>query len=99
MPVTSHDNSSDAAGSSSELGPREPHRRQPRTTRYRVISRILLAILLLGILVPIVIATGYGISAYTPYHDVRSQAQIRVQHLLNVKTIFTGVKAHPSCLF
>ena len=44
MTVTSHDNSSDAAGSSRELGPREPQRRQPRTTRYRVISRILLAL-------------------------------------------------------
>ena len=99
MTVTSHDNSSDAAGSSSELGPREPQRRQPRTTRYRVISRILLAILLLGILVPIVIATGYGISAYTTYTGVRSQAQSGVQHLLNVKTIFTGVKAHPSGFF
>ena len=99
MTVTSHDNSSDSAGSSSELGPREPQRRKPRTPRYRVISRILLAILLLGILIPIVIATGYSISAYTTYNDVRSQAQIGVQHLLNVKTIFTGVKAHPSGFF
>ncbi len=99
MTVTSHDNSSDAAGSSSELGPREPQRRQPRSTRYRVISRILLAILLLGILIPIVFAISYGISAYTTYADVRSQAQSGVQHLLNVKTIFTGVKTHPSGFF
>ncbi len=96
MTITSHDNSSDAAGASSSLGPPEPPRRRPRPTRYRVISRILLAILLLGILVPIIIAVGYGISGYTTYTDIRSQAQSGVQHLLNVKTIFTGVKAHPS---
>jgi hypothetical protein len=99
MTVTSHDNSSDAAGSSSEVGPREPQRRQRRTTRYRVISRILLAILLLGILIPIVIVINYGVSAYTTYADVRSQALRGVQHLFNVKTIFTGGKAHPSGLF
>ncbi len=99
MTITSHDNSSDAAGVSSNQGSPELPRRQPRSTRYRVISRILLAILLLGILVPIIIAIGYAISAYTTYTDVRTQAQGGVQHLLNVKTIFTGVKAHPSGFF
>ncbi|HYT37304.1 MAG TPA: DUF4012 domain-containing protein, partial [Ktedonobacteraceae bacterium] len=96
MTITSHDNSSDAAGVSSNPGSLEPPLRAPRSTRYRVISRVLLAILLLGILVPIIIAIGYGISGYTTYNDIRSQAQSGVQHLLNVKTIFTGVKAHPS---
>ena len=96
MTITSHDNSSDAAGVSSNPGSLEPPLRKPRSTRYRVISRVLLAILLLGILVPIIIAIGYGISGYTTYNDIRSQAQSGVQHLLNVKTIFTGVKAHPS---
>src|SRR6266568_8651813 len=96
MTITSHDNSSDAAGVSSNPGSLEPPLRAPRSARYRVISRVLLAILLLGILVPIIIAIGYGISGYTTYNDIRSQAQSGVQHLLNVKTIFTGVKAHPS---
>ena len=96
MTITSHDNSSDAAGVSSNPGSLEPPLRKPRSARYRVISRVLLAILLLGILVPIIIAIGYGISGYTTYNDIRSQAQSGVQHLLNVKTIFTGVKAHPS---
>jgi hypothetical protein len=99
MTITSNENSSDAAGASSDLGSPEPPRRRQRSTRHRVISRLLLAILVLGILVPIVIATGYGISAYTTYTSVRSQAQSGVQHLLNVKTIFTGVKAHPSGFF
>ena len=90
MTITSHDNSSDAAGVSNNPGSLEPPPRKPRSTRYRVISRILLAILLLGILTPIVIAIAYGISGYTTYNDIRSQAQSGVQHLLNVKTIFTG---------
>ncbi|HXZ06414.1 MAG TPA: DUF4012 domain-containing protein [Ktedonobacteraceae bacterium] len=96
MTITSHDNNSDAAGVSNDPGSQEPPLRSPRSTRYRVISRVLLAILLLGILVPIIIAISYGMSGYTTYNDIRNQAQSGVQHLLNVKTIFTGVKAHPS---
>ncbi len=96
MTITSHDNSSDAAGVSNSPGSQEPPLHKPRSTRYRVISRILLAILLLGILVPIIITIGYGISGYTTYNEIRSQAQSGVQHLLNIKPIFTGVKAHPS---
>ena len=72
--------------------------RQPRSKRRRLISRILLSILLLGILIPIGFAIGFGISAYTTYTDLRSQAQSGVQHLLNVKTIFTGVSTHLSGL-
>jgi Protein of unknown function (DUF4012) len=99
MTITSHDNSSDAAGVSSNLESPEPPRLKPRSTRYRVISRVLLAILLSGIFVPLIVAVGYGISAYSTYTDVRSQAQSGVQHLLNVKSIFTGVKAHPTGFF
>jgi len=95
MTVTSHDNSSDAADASDNQKPT----RQPRSTRYRVISRIHLAVLLLGILIPIGIAISYGISAYTTYTSLRGQAESGVQHLLNVKTIFTGVKTHPSGFF
>lgn len=69
---------------------------KPRLNRRRLISRILLAILLLGILIPTGIAIGYGASAYSTYSSLRDQAQSGVQHLLDVKTIFTGVKTHPS---
>lgn len=69
---------------------------KPRLNRRRLISRILLAILLLGILIPTGIAIGYGASAYSTYSSLRDQAQSGVHHLLNVKTIFTGVKTHPS---
>jgi len=96
MTITSHDNSSDSAGVSKDPGSLESTPRKPRSTRNRVISRILLAVLLLGILVPIIVAIGYGISGYTTYNAIRSQAQNGVQHLLNVKAIFTGVKAHPT---
>ncbi|HYX50641.1 MAG TPA: DUF4012 domain-containing protein, partial [Ktedonobacteraceae bacterium] len=96
MTITSHDNSSDASGVSNNPESLELPPRKPRSTRYRVISRILLAILLLSILVPIIFAIGFGISGLTTYNDIRSQAQSGVQHLLNVKTIFTGVKTHPT---
>ena len=88
MTITSHDHTDVSEN-------QEPPHTQ-RSTRYRVIPLALLIILLLGLLIPIGIAIGYSISAYTTYTGLRSQAQSGVQHLLNVKTIFTGVKAHPS---
>src|SRR5258708_22725088 len=52
--------------------------------------------MLFGILVSVGAGIGFGLSAYTIYTGLRSQAESGVQHLLNVKTIFTGVSAHPS---
>src|SRR5215470_2640430 len=69
--------------------------RRPRSKRYHLVSRILLGILLFGILVSVGAGIGFGLSAYTVYTGLRSQAESGVQHLLNVKTIFTGVSAHP----
>ncbi len=69
--------------------------RRPRSKRYYLVSRILLGILLFGILVSVGAGIGFGLSAYTIYTGLRSQAESGVQHLLNVKTIFTGVSAHP----
>src|SRR5436305_1208953 len=71
-------------------------KRLPLSKRKRIILLSLLGILLLGILVPIGVVVGYGITAYSTYNDLKNQAHDGVQHLLNVKTIFTGVKAHPS---
>ncbi len=68
---------------------------RPRSKRYYLVSRILLGILLFGILVSAGAGIGFGLSAYTIYTGLRSQAESGVQHLLNVKTIFTGVSAHP----
>jgi hypothetical protein len=69
--------------------------RRPRSKRYYLVSRILLGILLFGLLVSVGTGIGFGLSAYTIYTGLRSQAESGVQHLLNVKTIFTGVSAHP----
>jgi hypothetical protein len=88
MTVKSHDHA--------EVSGNEEPSQPTGSTRNRVISRTLLAILLLGILVPIGIGFGYGMSALSTYNSLRGQAQSGVQHLLNVKTIFTGVKIHPS---
>jgi len=77
----------------------QPIKRQdhgPRSKRRRIIMLSLLAILLLGILIPVGVLVGYGINAYTTYSDLKNQANDGVQHLLNVKTVFTGLKAHPT---
>ena len=95
MSVTSPDNSAGAANTADNQVPP----RQPRTNWHHIISLILLGILLLGILTPIGIFIGYGISAYTTYTNLRDQAENGVQHLLNVKSIFSGVQAHPSGFF
>ncbi|HZU66057.1 MAG TPA: DUF4012 domain-containing protein [Ktedonobacteraceae bacterium] len=65
----------------------------------RIPHMVLLAIILLGIFVPIGFAAGVGIDAYRTYSDLRNEAHDGVQHLLNVKTIFTGAKTHPGGLF
>jgi len=44
------------------------------------------------------VAVSYGISAYRTYNALRNQAYSGVQHLLNVRTIFTAVQAHPTGL-
>src|SRR6266567_4134471 len=67
-----------------------------RSKRRPMLSLALVIALLLAILGPAGIAAGYGISAYQTYNALRNQAHSAVQHLLTVKTIFTGVKTHPS---
>lgn len=43
-----------------------------------------------------IVAFNYGVSAYTTYTELRTRANDGVSHLLNIKTIFTGVNAHPT---
>jgi Protein of unknown function (DUF4012) len=64
--------------------------------RRRRLSFVLLSILLLSMFVSLGVALGYGISAYTTYTTLRDEAHSGVQHLLNIKTIFTGIKTHPT---
>lgn len=72
--------------------------RRPRTKRQKIIIISLVALLLSGTLVAAGFAISYGISAYSTYTELKNQAHDGVQHLMNVKTIFTGVKSHPSGL-
>ena len=64
--------------------------------KHQILYFVLLGIILLSILVPTGFAVGYGITAYRTYTDLRDQAHDGVQHLLNIKTIFTGIKTHPT---
>ncbi|GAC1559903.1 MAG: hypothetical protein NVS2B2_20630 [Ktedonobacteraceae bacterium] len=58
---------------------------------YRVLSLILVAIVLLGVLVPL----GAGLAAYSVYNSVRGVASDGVNHLLNVKNLLTISKSDP----
>src|SRR6266571_7939656 len=78
--------------------PPPPLRGVGRSKRRRIITLLLLGILLLSILIPTIVAVSYGISAYRTYNALRNQAYSGVQHLLNVRTIFTAVQAHPTGL-
>ncbi len=69
-----------------------------RSTRERVIAVTLLLIFLLALVTPLVVVTSYGVSAYNTYSSLRVHASSAVHHLLAVKTLFTGAKAHPSSL-
>lgn len=71
-------------------------KRRPYSKRRRVITLAVLAVLLAGVLVPAGFLIAYGVSGYQTYVALKDQAHDGVDHLLNVKTIFTGVKTHPS---
>lgn len=69
---------------------------RPRSKKTLVITLLLLALLLAGIFIPVILAINYAVNAYTTYTTLHDRAYAGVQHLLNVKTIFTGVSAHPT---
>lgn len=72
---------------------RFPHMRQLSKGQLAVIL-LLFSLSIAGTLISSVYAVSYGINAYATYTSVRNQANDGVQHLLNVKTIFTGISAH-----
>lgn len=82
------------AGSQMRLA--RPWSRHPRSKRRKIVSLVLLAILLVTLLPGGIVAAFAGWNAYQTYTSLRAEAYGGVQHLLNVKTIFNGVKAHPS---
>jgi hypothetical protein len=81
-----------------ELQPVQGKKRQrrPYSKRRRIITLAVLAVVLAGVLVPAGFLIAYGVSGYQTYVALKDQARDGVDHLLNVKTIFTGVKTHPS---
>ncbi len=73
--------------------------RRPHTRRERFISWALLILVLGAILVPAVFLISFGISAYTTYRNVNDRAHSAVNHLLAVKTIFSGGQSHLTGIF
>jgi hypothetical protein len=71
-------------------------RRAAQSRPRRLVTLLLLATLALGILVPLVMGLAFGVQVYMTYSTLRSQASEGVAHLLNLTTIFNGIKAHPS---
>lgn len=74
---------------------RKKRQRRPYSKRRRIITLAVLAVVLAGVLVPAGFLIAYGVSGYQTYVALKDQAHDGVNHLLNVKTIFTGVKTHP----
>ncbi|HEY0752402.1 MAG TPA: DUF4012 domain-containing protein [Ktedonobacteraceae bacterium] len=69
------------------------HKKRPRrryTRRQRILSLAVLAAILLIILVPALALLNFGLSAYSTYHDLNNQAHSAVNHLLDIKTIFSN---------
>ena len=73
-----------------------PKKLRRRSKRQRIIIWSMVAVLAISIIIPATYAVNYGISAYNTYNMLRNQAYSGVQHLLNMKTIFTGIKTHPT---
>ncbi len=71
-------------------------KRRPWSKRRRIITLGVLAVVLAGVLIPAGFLISFGVSGYQTYESLKSQAHDGVAHLLNVKTIFTGIKTHPS---
>jgi len=69
---------------------------QPRSLSKPVLIMIwiLFVLSLTGTVVSAVAAFNYGVEAYTTYMTIRNRASSGMQHVLRVKTIFTGVDAH-----
>ncbi len=73
--------------------------RKRRRTRYWVLSVALLLLLMAAILTPLIMVVSYGVNAYATYNLLRAHAYGGVQHLLTVKTIFTGASSNPAGIF
>ncbi len=63
-----------------------------RRSLYHVLSLVLIAIVLLGVLVPL----GAGLAAYSVYNNVRGIALDGVNHLLNAKNLLPISKSDPT---
>ena len=70
--------------------------RRPRSKKNQIIALLLFSLLLAGTLIPAILTLNYALNAYTTYTTLHDRAYAGIQHLLNVKTIFTGVSAHPT---
>ncbi len=73
-----------------------PVRARKQSKLFLAVAICLFLLSISGTMLSAFFAFEYGISAYTTYTTLRDQANEGVTHLLNVKTIFTGLKAHPS---
>jgi len=69
---------------------------RPQSKKALIITLLLFSLLLAGTFIPAIEAFQYGMNAYTTYKTLHDDAYDGVQHLLNVKTIFTGLSAHPT---
>jgi hypothetical protein len=103
-PTASQTETESATGSSDEGNgsPQSavaPVTTRPRFQRKKIVLLSVLAALLLALIYPAIWTVSFGINGYHTYSELKTQADEGVQHLLTVKTLLDGVKAHPSQIF
>ncbi len=67
-------------------------------TRYWILSVALLLLFMVTILTPLIMLVSYGVNGYATYNLLHAHAYGGVEHLLTVKTIFTGASSHPTSM-
>src|SRR5439155_17554310 len=73
-----------------------PHKHYSHSKPFFMICLLLFLLIISGIFISSLMAFNYAMNAYTTYTTLRTEANDGVQHLLKVKTIFTGLKTHPT---
>lgn len=70
--------------------------KKPAFTQRKLVSVLLLLLLCAGIVTPLVVAAAEGVHAYATYTSLRTHASNGIHHLLSLKSVFSGVKGHPT---
>src|SRR5579859_1541335 len=75
-----------------------PARHFSHSRSFLIVTLLLFILSTTGIIYSALLAFNYAANAYATYTTLRNSASDGAQHLLNVRTIFTGLSTHPTGL-